>query len=149
MKRMIQQSGRMILVILVCALVGCKSTDLAKENRLASVLITGSTDEEIRKAAKEVFIANGFEQEAAGLTFEKKGSDWDTAKYGGLSGNAVWIKMRLHLNSRGPGIYALGCDAYIVTDRHVELMEDETKLKIGKREECLNLLNQIKGRLAL
>ena len=134
--------------VAVFALAGCKTTDEAKQGYLASVVITGHSEEVIRRTTTEVFEWNGYKH-LTNLAFEKQGTKWDTAKYGGLSGNPVWVKMRVTINRQAEINFVVGCDAYVVEDRDVIFMEEERKLQFGKRDDCKKILNQIKQRLSL
>ena len=135
-------------MLLSLAFSGCKSTDSAGDDSQVSVLITGHTEEEVRQTTIEVFKWNGYVH-TVGLNFEKKGTKWDTAKYGGLSGNAVWFRMSAEIAKQNEGTVILGCDTYVIEDRDVEFMEKERLLSYGKRSDCKKILNQIKQRLSL
>ncbi|HMP84988.1 MAG TPA: hypothetical protein PKA41_20040 [Verrucomicrobiota bacterium] len=135
-------------LILALVFSGCKSTDSAKQGYGASVVIVGHTVEEIRRTAIEVFEWDGYTQ-ATGLNFEKKGSKWDTAKYGGLSGNPVWIKISVEIVPQADASVIVGADAYVIEDRDSTFMNSERKLPYGKNDESRKILDQIKRRLTL
>lgn len=147
MKSLIRAIRPILLLALLGVVAGCKTTDLAKDGSLASIVISGHSEDEIRQATIEVFKANGFNQ-TTGLTFDKPGTKNDTLMFGGLDSTRVWIRMRVHVSDQGKGRYALGCDAYAVQNHGDILVETESRLRFAKGEECLDLLNQINQQLS-
>jgi uncharacterized protein with beta-barrel porin domain len=137
--------GWMFLAVVAC-LTGCQTADQADSGDMASVEISGHTEAEIQRATAKVFLSNGYQQ-ADRLTFEKQGTGWDKAAYGGWSSNPVWIKMRANITSVDADKYILGCNAYLVTDRNEATMEEEKKLSVSHRSECKKILDQVKARL--
>jgi hypothetical protein len=148
MKHHITHITRFGLLFLVLALAGCKSTDAAKQGYGASIIVFGHTEEEVRRTTIEVFEWNKYSQ-TVGLNFERKGSKWDTAKYGGLSGNPVWIKISVEIVTQPEGSVVVGADAYVIEDRDSSFMSSDRKLPFGKSDECKKILDQIKQRLSL
>jgi hypothetical protein len=146
MRQDIIRFGGGFLLAGVFCLTGCHTTDQAGTSELASVVITGHTEKEIQKATAKVFLLNGYSQ-AESLTFEKQGTAWDKAAYGGWSDNPVWIKVRVHINPQNSDVCFLGCNAYLVTDAHEAAMEQEQILSHSRRSECEKILKQIKARL--
>lgn len=138
-------TGWIFLIGLVC-LTGCKTTDQARSGHMASVEISGHTKNEIQKATVTAFLANGY-LKTGGLTFEKKGSTWDTANYGGWFEDQVWIKIRAEIFLADTGKYTLGCNAFAV-DGHGEVgMETEHKFLFARRTECKKILDEAKAAL--
>lgn len=127
-------------------LAGCKTTDTANSGYMASVEISGHRENEIRAMTAAIFLASGYEQ-TGDLIFEKKGSAWDTAAYGGWSGNAVWVRMRVHLAMLDDTRGVLGCDAYELLDRDQWTDAREQKFFFEKRSDCKKLLDEIKTKL--
>jgi hypothetical protein len=147
MRRFFQVTGSVVLLAISCVLTGCKSTDLAKDGSLASIVINGYSKAEIQQATVEVFKSDNFYQ-VDDSTFEKKGSGNDTFMFGGLDMEQVWIRVRVHITPSGKDRYALGCDAYAVQNHGDRFIETETRFKYSKSEECMNILNQIRQQLA-
>ena len=135
-----------VLLAGAACLTGCQTADQADSGDMASVEISGHTESKIRQATAKAFLANGYQQ-VDSQTFEKQGSSWDTAAYGGWSPNAVWIKVKTNITTTATGKYILGCNAYMVTDRNRPTMEQEQKLSISHRSECKNILNEVKAAL--
>ena len=147
MKMFIQAIRQIPLLALLWVVAGCKTTDLAKDGSLASIVINGHSTGEIQNAIVQVFESNGFQQMGA-LTFEKQGTRQDTLKFGGLDSGPVWIRMKVHVSPRSNNQHVLGCDAYVVQNHGDRFLETETRLKYSKSDECLDLLNKIKAQLS-
>jgi len=138
-------AGWIFLVGLVC-LTGCQTADQAHSGHMASVEIYGHTEAEIQKATAAAFIENGY-YKIGDLTFEKKGSGWETANYGGWSATTVWIRMRAEITTVDSRKYTLGCNVFVV-DAHGEAgMETERKFMFAKRSECKKILDEVKAAL--
>jgi hypothetical protein len=148
MKGFIVELVRLGLLVLVCALVGCKTTDTAGNGSLASVVINGSTAEEVRQTTIAVFGWNGYSQ-VSDLTFERKGTKWEKLTYGSLGAEEVWIQIRVQLATKAELWQVLSCDVYVVENRGDSIMESERKLQFAKADECKKILDQIKRRLSL
>ena len=130
----------------VAWLSGCSTTDQADSGDMASVNISGHTDAEIQRAVAGAFLANGY-QPADRVTFEKQGTGWDKAAYGGWSSNPVWIRVKIKITSTQAGQSVLACDAYAVVDRDEASMAEEKKLSVSYRSECKKILDEAKARL--
>jgi len=127
-------------------LTGCQSADQAHSGHMASVEIYGHTEAQIQKAAAAAFIENGYNK-VGDLTFEKKGSAWETANYGGWSATTVWIRMRAEISTVDSQNYTLACDVFVV-DAHGEAgMETERKFLFAKRSGCKKILDEVKAAL--
>lgn len=137
--------GWIFLMGLVC-LTGCRTADQADSGHMASVAIYGHTTAEIEQATAAAFIENGY-YKIGDLTFEKKGSAWETANYGGWSSDRVWIKVRAELISMDGVKFTLSCDAYVVEGHGHGGVEMERKFTFAKRSECKAILDEIKAAL--
>jgi hypothetical protein len=126
-------------------LTGCRTTDQASTGHMASVEIHGHTEAEIREATTKAFLAGGFVAKDR-LTFEKKGSAWDTFNYGGWSADLVRIRVRANIVAPDLDTHILGCDAFIVSGRD-DFMETERKPVFAKRSECKKILDAAKAML--
>lgn len=142
----IQPVIQWLLLIGLACLTGCKTADEAHSGHMVSVEISGHTESEIQQAAAAVFQANGYTK-AGVLTFEKAGTSWETANYGGWSADKVWIRMRADISPTETGQYILDCDAYVVEGHGEAGMEIERKFWFAKRTECKQILDKIKATL--
>ncbi|MGC9943479.1 MAG: hypothetical protein ABSE48_16755 [Verrucomicrobiota bacterium] len=135
-------------LVAVLFLGGCQTnTDQANSGQMASVEISGHSEVEILRAMKAVFQANGYEH-MDDLTFDKKGSAWDTAAYGGWDTGGVWIRLKASVDKGPVGNYVIGCDAYRVVSHNQGVMEEEEKTPHTNRAECKRILDEIQARLA-
>ncbi len=125
---------------------GCQTTDQADSGAMASVEISRHTKVEIQQAVTKAFLANNY-QSVKNLTFEKQGTGWDKAAYGGWSSNPVWIRMRVKIAPTGQGEFILACNAYVVVDRNLGGIEEEKKLSVSYRSECKKILDEAKAML--
>lgn len=135
------------LLGLVIFLTGCRTADEMQSGHMASVEIGGHTAAEIRRMTVKVFLAEGYVQ-ANGLVFEKKGSVWDTAAYGGWSGD-IWLRLRASIRPLEGDRYIMNCDAYTVQDRNQVSIEVEQKNRYANRSDCKKILDEIKRQLDL
>ena len=136
-----------LILLGFAGLTGCKTDDEAHFGHMASVIIHGPTRAEILQAAAAVFKANGY-HETDELTFDKPGTAWETANYGGWSSNKVGVRIRLAIVSEEFGQYKLGGDAYVVEGYGDPGMEVEQTYWFAKRNECKKRLDEIKASLA-
>jgi hypothetical protein len=136
--------GWMCLAGLV-GLTGCRTADQANTGHMASVEIHGHTEAEIQAATTKAFLADGFVAKGR-LTFEKKGSVWDTINYGGWSADLVRLRVRANIIAPDLDTHILDCDAFIVSGRG-EFMETEQKPVFAMRSECKKILDAVKAML--
>jgi hypothetical protein len=135
-----------LFLIGFAGLTGCQTTDQAHSGQAASVVISGHTEAEIQKATVAAFRANGYVKTDT-LTFEKKGSAWETVNYGGWSASRVWIKIRAVVVATDIRKYTLGCDAFAVAGHDDPGMETEQPFLFAKRKECKKILDEVKAAL--
>lgn len=148
MKKFLPSLAAAMLLVTAIFLAGCQTTaDHAHSGQMASLVISGHTEVEILRAMKAVFLADGYEH-TSDLIFDKKGSAWDTAAYGGWFSGSVWIRLKATVDAAPNGDYVIGCDAYRVIGRNEGVMEEEHKATYSERSECKKILDEIKTRLA-
>jgi len=131
-------------------LTGCQTDpDHTNSGQMASLEISGHSEVEILRVMKAVFTDNGYEH-MEDLTFDKKGSVWDTAAFGGWDSGGVWIRLKATVDAApsGNGNYVIGCDAYRVVDHNQGVMEVEKKTPHSNRAECQRILDEVQSRLA-
>lgn len=146
MKRILSSIAAVALLFTALFFAGCKTTDSANSGQLASVEITGHSEVEILRAMQAVFQAEGYEH-MTGMIYDKKGSTWDAAAYGGWSLGAVYLRLKLTVDPIPTGGYVVGCDAYMVNGRSQGVLEEERKMYVSERSECKRLLDEINAKL--
>ena len=148
MRLLVQQVLGSLPLVALLVLVGCRTApETAPADHLASLTITGRSEVEILRAMQAVFSARGY-QHLGDLTFDKKGSLWETALYGGWNADGVWIRLKASVDPGPPGTYVIGCDAFRVTDHNEGVMEEEKKTTHAYRGECESILQAVQARLA-
>jgi hypothetical protein len=151
MKHISRLLASALLLVAVSFSPGCKTDpDRARSGQMASVEISGHSEAEILRAMKDVFESEGYEH-MEGLTFDKKGSMWDTAAFGGWNSGGVWIRLKASVDPAPDGMeghYVIGCDAYRVVGRNEGVMEEEKKTRYSNGAECQRILDEIQARLA-
>jgi len=149
MKRIFHLVGGCLLLAVAFFLAGCRTpdTDTAHSGQMASLEISGHSEVEILRTLKDVFESNGYEH-MEDLTFDKKGSAWDTVLYGGWDTDGVWIRLKASVDPGPNGDYVIGCDAYRVIGRNQAVLEQEQKTPHANRDECKRLLDEVQARLA-
>jgi hypothetical protein len=129
---------------------GCQSPHGWSSNRMASVMIKNQSHELIMTATKDVFREHSYQTLRDGpdeYVFEKQGTGMNTFVYGDLSGEAVWVRVKLVLHEQSPGETLVECDAYIIRGHGNSFFEEEQKLPKYKSGPYQELLDQIKMRL--
>lgn len=100
---------------------GCRSTEKSGDGPFAAVLISGNTPGQIRDAAVEVFVGNGFKSIATAPTdmvFEKQASRMSNFAYGSwLGDDPVLVRVKAAVIPVGEMKFRLECTAYLVRDR--------------------------------
>jgi hypothetical protein len=151
MKHISRLTAGVLFLAATLFLAGCKTdADHANSGQMASVEVSGHTEVEVLKTVKDVFESNGYEH-MGDLTFDKKGSLWDTAAYGGWDSGGVWTRLKATVDPAPDGVadhYVIGCDAYRVIRHNQGVMEDEEKTRYSNRAECARIVNEIQARLA-
>jgi hypothetical protein len=129
---------------------GCQSSHGWSSDRKASVMIANRSREEIMTATRDIFREHSYQILRNGpdeYVFEKRGSSMDTVVYGDLSGEPVWVRVKLVLHEHSPSETLVECDAYIIRGHGNSFFEEEQKLPKYKHGPYQELLDQIKTRL--
>ena len=136
-----------LLLATACLLGGCRTeTDPSQAGHMAALQISGSSEADILRTMKDIFANHGY-QHIEDLNFDKRGSAWQTALYGGWGEDGVWIRMKASIDADPSGSFLIGCDAFHVTAHSQGVMEEE-KPAYAYRKECQAILGEIQARLA-
>jgi hypothetical protein len=139
------------LLLVICFGWGCRSPE--SHDTFASVIIRGRSFVEIQQATKEVFEKHQYAKAdvpgQTDLVFEKEGTKMNTLVYGGWAGDAVWVRVKIFVESWGDNNndHLLHCDAYMVEDHGDGLLEKEHKLTSLRRGPYQSILNEVKAAL--
>ena len=135
-------------LLLLCA---CRSTEHTGPTPLASVVISGNTPGQIRDAATDVFVANGFKASETGngtTLFERRGGSMSNFAYGSwLSDDPVWIRVKASVVPAGEMKYRLQCFAFVVRDKN-GATEEELSLTQLHHHTYQKLLDEVAARFA-
>ena len=135
-----------LLLVMLCA-AGCASAPKKTgSERLAAVLIKGSSPDTIKASAKSVFEKHGFDNEPEDdndLVFQKKASGMNSFVYGDWFSGPVTARVRLYLAPAKPGELLLDGDVYMVQEADDPLFAKERKVH-ARRAELQQILDEIK-----
>jgi hypothetical protein len=127
---------RFLVIFCLAGSTGCQSIDHPSTSNLASVVITGNTPGQIRDAAVEVFVDNGYkatQTDPTSMVFEKHGSGMNNFAHGNWVGDTpVWVRVKASITAVGEMKFRLQCGAYLVRDRGSAAEEELTVNKIHK-----------------
>jgi hypothetical protein len=143
-------AARCLLIASLLLLSACRSTDQNGPTPLASVLISGNTPGQIRDAAGEVFLANGYkvrESPDGTMIFDKPGGSMSNFAYGSWGGDPVWIRVKASVLPAGEMKNKLQCAAFVVKDRNGST-EEEITLSHIHSGPYQKLLDQVAARFA-
>lgn len=131
---------------------GCRTTGGDRSEDLASVVIRGKSEPEIRQAAIEVFTRAHYQVGASALrelVFEKKAGAMSNVLYGGWPGadQSVWERVRLTFLPQGDDAFVVGLNAFLVSDRGQNFFENEKRRSGLQRHSYRKLLRAIQDKL--
>jgi hypothetical protein len=125
---------------------GCRSPKGQVSNRMASIIVTNRSSEQIGAAIQAVFEKHEYEEgksEEDELVFEKKGSFMNGLVYGDWYSGGVWERIRVYQRELRPVETVVECDAYMVQQREDPLFQKERKEYKTRRGHCQKLLNEV------
>ncbi len=137
-----------LFIASVALAAGCASNKGAFGDRTA-VLIHNRAPKEIVDTTIGVFQAKGYQVKTSGKTeavFERKGSNWQTATWGGWSG-AVWERATIKVGEYGDGAYLLEVDVKIIGDKGDAFFEDTKALPRRGYKPFQEMLNEVQAKL--
>ena len=116
----------------------------------ASARIQGRSLAEIQQTATAVFREKGYALAAATpgqLVFQRPGSLWDVAKWGGWMGGGVTMRVKVRLSEMPDGAHLLQADAYAVQDSDDPFFQIESRNMLLNRAPYQKLLDEVARRL--
>lgn len=139
-------------VLLAClAGFGCRTAGSRSED-MATVVIRGKSEEQIRQAATEVFLGAHYQPGAGALrelVFERKAGALSNVLYGGWPGAdpSVWERVKLTFLPKEDGSCVVGLNAFLVSDRGENFFENETRRSGLQRASYRKLLRAVQDKL--
>jgi hypothetical protein len=136
-----------VTLCLVVVSLGCKSTPETPSNRLASVVITDRTPEEIETAIRNVFEKDEYElsprRSGGAMVFEKQGTFMNGLFYGDWYSGGVWERVKVYHGEIAPGQTLVDCDAYMVQEHDDPFFQSERKPYKSRRHRYQKLLEEV------
>ena len=129
----------------VVLIAGCSTSKPVISNRMASIIVTNSSQEQIEAAARTVFTKHGYEQgkpEDDELVFQKSGSFMSGVVYGDLVSGGVWERIKVYQRDLDPARTVVECDGYMVQEHDDPLFQNE-KREHGMKGHLQDLLNEV------
>jgi len=136
-----------IALSMALVLTGCKSTPRTPSNRLASVVITNRSPDEIEAATRIIFEKHAYEllrrRDGDPLVFEKQGTFMNGLFYGDWYSGGVWERVRVYHIDMEPGATLLDCDAYMVQEHDDPFFQSERKPYKSRRHVYQKILEEV------
>jgi hypothetical protein len=125
---------------------GCRSPHSHEPERMASVIVTNRSPEQITAAIKEVFEKHDYEAGRSyedELVFERKGTLMNSLVYGDWYSGGVWERIKVYQREVSPAETAVECDAYMVSEHEDPLFEKQRKRYHKHQGYCQRLLEEV------
>jgi hypothetical protein len=125
---------------------GCRSPNGAVSNRMASIIVTNRSSEQVEAAVKAVFEKHAYEtgrSEEDELVFEKHGTFMNGLVYGDWYSGGVWERIKVYQRELRPTETVVECDAYMVQEREDPLFQKEKKEYKTRKGHCQKLLKEV------
>ena len=125
---------------------GCRSPNRQISNRMASIIVTNRSSEQIEAAIQAVFEKHEYEagkSEEDELVFEKQGTFMNGLVYGDWYSGGVWERFKIYQRELRPAETLVECDAYMVQQHEDPLFQKERREYNTKKGHCQKLLNEV------
>ena len=147
----IARSGALFVLLALAAAVlttGCHTTKGSVSTRMASIIVTNRSSEQIEAAISNVFTKHSYEEgraEEDELVFQKPGSLMNGLVYGDWYSGGVWERVKIYQRELDPARTVIECDGYMVQEHEDPMFQKEKreyKTKKGHLQELLNEVGQ-------
>jgi len=125
---------------------GCRSTKPPVSNRMASIVVTNQSSEQIDAAIRAVFTHRGYEEskaEDAEIVFQKPGSFMNGVVYSDWYNGGVWERIKIYQRELHPTETVVECDGYMVSGHDDPLFQKEKREYGTKKGHCQKLMNEV------
>ena len=147
-------SGCLAILLAALGLLGCKNLNQPGSASFASVVIKNHSQEEIQKAAAQVFVEDGYSGRMIGagqMLFEKEGTRANNIAYNGIVGThygaQTLVRVKTSLIDIGGGSLRLQAQAFMVRNAGDSFFEEETRLSNARSRPYQKLLDKIPEKL--
>jgi len=125
-----------LLFLLACLcgsllLSGCQSASKPGNYRNGAVEISGHPLAEVQRVTIAVFLAEDYrvaDNSPGSLVFERPGSKWDNAKYGGLNGQGVTLRAKVRITELRGGVCRVKAEAYVEENSDDDFFRTENRI---------------------
>jgi len=139
-----------LFALCAVSLAGCQSAKEPGGMSHASVRIQGHSLAEIQQTTTAVFREAGYALTTSlpgEMVFERPGSSWDAAKWGGWSGQGVTMRVKVQLSEMPDAGHLLKADAYAVQNSDDAFFRTESRNMLLNRGPYQKLLDEVARRL--
>jgi hypothetical protein len=133
-----------LAVVLVS--VGCRSTKSLVSSRMASIVVTNHSPEQIDTAIRSVFKNHGYQEgkgEEDEIVFQKPGSLMSGLVYSDWYNGGVWERIKVYQRELHPTETVVECDGYMVSEHDDPLFQKEKKEYGTKKHHCQALMDEV------
>ena len=137
----------LVPVIFALALTaGCRSANPGVSDRMASIIVTNHSSQEIDGAIHFVFEKHEYTEGKSDdykLIFEKQGSFMSGVVYSDWYSGGVWERIKVFQRDWKPGQTVVECDGYMVKEHDDPMFSEEKREYKTKRTHLQNLLDEV------
>jgi hypothetical protein len=143
------KGGVLAVLLAFAALVlttGCHTTRNSVSNRMASIVVTNASSEQIEAAIDTVFKNHSYEEgraEEDELVFQKPGSFMNGLVYGDWYSGGVWERIKIYQRELDPARTVIECDGYMVQEHEDPMFQKEKREYKTKKGHLQDLLNEV------
>ncbi|HVM50864.1 MAG TPA: hypothetical protein VMU04_22745 [Candidatus Acidoferrum sp.] len=130
----------------VALAAGCRTADSGVSQRMASIIVTNRTSEQIEAAVQAVFKQHGYEEgksEDDEMDFQKPGSFMSGMVYGDWYSGGVWERIKVYQRDLDSSRTVVECDGFMVQEHEDPLFQNEKKEHKTKKGHLQELLNEV------
>jgi len=130
--------------------VGCRSTKTSVSKRMASIIVTNQSSEQIEAAIGTVFENHAYEEgrsEEDELVFQKPGSFMSGVVYGDWYSGGVWERIKIYRRELDSARTVVECDGYMVQEHEDPLFQKEKREYGTKKGHLQKLLDEVAAEL--
>jgi hypothetical protein len=147
--RTIVRTGALLMLLAVSAAVltaGCRSPKASFSNRMASIIVTNQSSEQIEAVIGVVFKRHAYEEgkgEEDALVFQKPGSVMSGVVYGDWYSGGVWERIKIYQRELDSAQTVIECDGYMVQEHEDPLFQKEKRQYKTKKGHLQKLLDEV------
>ncbi len=136
----------LILFAIVVLAPGCRSPDPNVSTRMASIIVTNRSTEDIETAIRTVFERHDFTEGRSDddkLIFDKQGSFMSGMVYSDWYSGGVWERVKVYERAHADDQTVVECDGFMVKGHDDPMFSEEKRLYKTKRGHLQNLMDEV------